>query len=94
LRDSIDGLPLLERGTMPLEVGAPTVDGEPREPANGGPIPGLYGMGLGLDILPPGPARGEASFGGGVHGFQSYPLAIAPRIIARIIARMSGEKNH
>jgi len=88
------GLPLLERGAVPLEVGAPTVDGELRAPASGEPIPGLYGMGLGLDILPPGPARGEASFGGGVHGFQSYPLAIAPRIIARIIAGMSDEARH
>jgi hypothetical protein len=87
-------LPRLERGAVPLEAGAPTVDGELCEPPGGKPIPGLYGMGLGLDILPPGPARGEASFGGGVHGFQSYPLAIAPRIIARIIAGMSRGTGH
>lgn len=87
-------LPPLERDGVPLEIGAPTVDGELRDLASGEIVPGLYGMGLGLDILPPGAARGEASFGGGIHGFQSYPLAIAPRIIARIIAGMGDEASY
>jgi len=87
-------LPPFERDGKPLRVGAPTLDGELRDADSGEIVAGLYGMGLGLNILPPGPARGEASFSGGVHGFQSYPLAIAPRIIARIIAGMVEEARH
>jgi hypothetical protein len=48
-------------------------------------------MGLGLNILPPGAPRGEPSFDGGIHGFQSYPLSIAPRIINRLLAEMPTE---
>ncbi len=35
-----------------------------------------------------GELRGEQSFSGGVHGFQSYPLTVAPRIIDRLKAEM------
>jgi hypothetical protein len=49
---------------------------------------GPAGMGLGLNILPEGEPRGEQSLNGGIHGFQSYPLAIAPRIIDSFLANM------
>ena len=35
---------------------------------------------------------GEPSFSGGVHGFQSYPLAIAPPIIRQLLAAMPAEE--
>ncbi len=48
-------------------------------------------MGLGLNILPDGAPRGEPSFHGGIHGFQSYPLAVAPRVIDRIVENLEPE---
>jgi len=39
-----------------------------------------------------GSARGEPGFCGGMHGFQSYPPAIAPRIIDSLTAPIAAEK--
>jgi len=46
----------------------------------------LFGMGLGFNILPDGEPRGEPSFNGGIHGFQSYPLSIARLVIVGLMA--------
>ncbi len=54
-------------------------------------VAGLAGMGLGFNILPDREPRGEPSFNGGIHGFQSYPLAVAPPIIDRLIANLPME---
>ena len=77
-------LPLLELEGRAIDVGDPGQNGELRDLDSGEVIAGLYGLGLGLNILPDGDSRGEASFDGGLHGFQSYPLAIAPRVIDSI----------
>ncbi len=87
-------LPPLERNGRPLAVGDPTQSGELRDLDSGELIAGLFGMGLGLNILPEGPPRGERSFHGGIHGFQSYPLAIAPRVIDKITANLNPEALH
>lgn len=84
-------LPIVERQGRAIRVGNPTSDGELRDLDSEATIPGLFGMGLGLNILPPGAPRGEPSFTGGIHGFQSYPLSIAPRIINRLLAEMPTE---
>jgi len=55
---------------------------------------GPAGMGLGLNILPPGAPRGEPSFDGGIHGFQSYPLSIATRVIYRMLADIPMEMSN
>jgi len=55
---------------------------------------GPAGMGLGLNILPEEEPRGEQRFNGGIHGFQSYPLAIAPRIIDNLLANMPIEVSN
>jgi hypothetical protein len=82
------GLPAIERNGLRLEVGKPTVNGELLDLADDRIIPGLFGMGLGLNILPA-DVPGEPSFNGGLHGFQSYPIAIAPRIIDCLTAQMA-----
>lgn len=87
-------LPAIERDGQPVAVGAPTQNGELRDLGDDSIIPGLYGMGLGLNILPDGAAHGEPGFHGGIHGFQSYPSAIAPRIIDGLTARVAAEKIH
>ncbi|MDH3218413.1 MAG: hypothetical protein OEO19_02675 [Gammaproteobacteria bacterium] len=46
---------------------------------------GLYGMGPGWNNLPAGRDRGAASFHGGIRGFQSCPLAVAPQIIDQLV---------
>ena len=84
-------LPRIERDGNAISAGAPTDNGELRDLAIGKVIPGLYGMGLGLNILPP-IAFAEASFDGGVHGFQSYPLSIAPGLIDSLTAMLAVEK--
>jgi hypothetical protein len=89
----VSGLPPIERDGRRLEVGDPTVNGELRDLASNEIIPGLFGMGLGLNILPD-DAPGEPSFKGGIHGFQSYPLAIAPRIIDCLTAQIAVEEVH
>jgi hypothetical protein len=87
-------LPVVERQGSTIRVGNPTIDGELRDLDSNATVPGLFGMGLGLNILPPGPPRGEPSFAGGIHGFQSYPLSIAPRIINRMLADIPMELNN
>ncbi len=87
----VSKLPRIERAGQALEVGRPGPGGELRDLADNAIIPGLYGMGLGLNILPQ-DAQGEASFSGGIHGFQSYPLTIAPRIIDCLAAQIAVEK--
>jgi hypothetical protein len=86
-------LPRIERDGRRVEIGNPTRNGELRDLGDNEIVPGLYGMGLGFNILPE-DALGESSFHGGLHGFQSYPLAIAPRIIESLKARIAAEKNH
>ena len=90
----IANLPLIQRNGATVRVGNPTRSGELRNLDNGEVIPGLFGMGLGLNILPDGEPRGEQSFNGGIHGFQSYPLAVAPRIIDRLMAEMPPEAGN
>ena len=87
-------LPPIEQDGVAVRVGNPTCNGELCNLDNGDVIPGLYGMGLGLNILPEGEARGEQSFNGGIHGFQSYPLVVAPRIIDRLMAGMPVEAGN
>lgn len=84
-------LPRIERDGEPLEVGHPGSNGELRDLADERVIAGLYGMGLGFNILPE-DALGEPSFNGGLHGFQSYPLTIAPRLIDSLAAMLAVEK--
>ncbi len=86
-------LPRIERDGSALAVGRPTRDGELHDLASGRIVPGLYGMGLGFNILPGGTPRGEPSFDGGIHGFQSYPLSVAPRVVDRIVASLSPEAS-
>jgi hypothetical protein len=45
-----------------------------------------------LHIIEANDAAGEPSFNGGIHGFQSYPLSIAPRIVNCLTAQASVEK--
>jgi hypothetical protein len=45
-----------------------------------------------LHIIEANDAAGEPSFNGGIYGFQSYPLAIAPRIIDCLTAQAAVEK--
>ncbi len=82
--------PIYKQGAA-LRLGNPTRNGELRNLDNGEIIAGLFGMGLGLNILPEEEPGGEQSFRGGIHGFQSYPLRIAPRIIDNLLANMPME---
>ena len=81
-------LPRIERNGVEIEVGDPTQLGELHDLADGRIVPGLFGLGLGLNILPDGNPHGEASFNGGIHGFQSYPLSIAPGVIERLLVHL------
>ena len=87
-------LPDIRRGGVALEVGNPSQHGELHDLQSDLRVPGLFGMGLGLNILPQGSPRGEASFNGGIHGFQSYPLSIAPGLIDRLVETMAMETRH
>ncbi|MFT5220218.1 MAG: hypothetical protein ACI9LO_001234 [Planctomycetota bacterium] len=80
-------LPRIERDGAPLTIGQPTSIGELTSAPDNIIIPGLFGMGLGLNTVPQS-VRGEASFTGSINGFQSYPLSIAPHIIDRILVNM------
>ena len=91
---SVSKLPIIERRGRAIRVGNPTSDGELLGLDSEATVPGLFGMGLGLNILPPGAPRGEPSFYGGIHGFQSYPLSIAPRIINRMLADIPTEMSN
>jgi hypothetical protein len=86
-------LPVIRRGDATLRVGNPSQRGELSNIDTGEVIPGLFGMGLGFNILPDGEPRGEPSFNGGIHGFQSYPLSIAPRVIDGLMARCEEMSN-
>ncbi len=90
----VANLPTIHKQGEPIRVGNPTQNGELRNLDDGEIIPGLFGMGLGHNILPEGEPRGEQSFNGGIHGFQSYPLAIAPRIIDNLLANMPMEVSN
>jgi hypothetical protein len=48
-------------------------------------IPNLFGLGLGIQIIPEGDYRGEKSFSGSSDGVLPYPNAIAPVIIDQLI---------
>ena len=48
-------------------------------------------MGLGMNIVAEIDGPGEASFYGGIHGFQSYPLSTAPHIIDHLVAQTTLE---
>ncbi len=87
-------MPRIECEGRALRVGNPTRSGELRDLDSGEIIPGCYGMGLGFNFLPAREPRGEPSFSGGIHGFQSYPLAVAPPIIDCLIANLPMEVNH
>lgn len=87
-------LPRIESEGRTLRIGNPTREGQLRNLDNGEIIPRCYGMGLGFNILPDREPRGEPSFNGGIHGFQSYPLAVAPPIIDQMIANLTMETNH
>ena len=90
----VSKLPMIAQQGRTIRVGNPTSDGELRDLDSEATIPGLFGMGLGLNILPPGAPRGEPSFYGGIHGFQSYPLSIAPRIINRLLKAIPTEMSN
>jgi hypothetical protein len=90
----VSNLPPIERAGRSLRIGDPGQCGELHDLDSGAKIPGLFGMGLGINILPDGDPRGEPSFNGGIHGFQSYPLAVAPRIVDRIKANMTLEAGN
>jgi hypothetical protein len=81
----VANLPRVERAGKVLRFGEPTATGELCELGSKRVVRGLFGMGLGMNVLPPGRDHGEASFSGGIHGFQSYPLAIAPHIIDHLV---------
>ena len=59
--------------------------GELSETGSGKVIPGLFGFGLGIQIIPEGYYRGEKSFSGSSDGFLPYPNAIAPILIDQLI---------
>jgi len=73
------------------------IDGEPRQIRNSAEfgevvdadsnetIPGLFACGLGMYVTPEEKYAGEKSFTGSINGLQSYPLAIAPRIIQQLV---------
>ncbi|MCP4873975.1 MAG: hypothetical protein GY896_00695 [Gammaproteobacteria bacterium] len=87
-------LPRLERAGEQVNVGNPGKCGELCDLDSGQLIPGLFGMGLGYNILPDREPGGEPSFNGGIHGFQSYPLVVAPRIIEALMANMPMEASN
>ena len=90
----LPAIPQIVRDGNELSMGKPSQYGELRDLASDQILPGLFGMGLGLNILPDGNPRGEASFSGGIHGFQSYPLSIAPGLIERLVLRTNEETLH
>ena len=84
-------LTVVECNGKPVKIGKPSVTGQLCEQDSGQLIEGLYGMGLGFNVVPSVRGYGEASFYGGIHGFQSYPNAIAPNIIDHLVAQYSME---
>jgi hypothetical protein len=84
-------LPRIERDSKILEITEPTSTGQLCDRANGQVIGGLFGMGLGMNIVSQDDGPGEASFYGGIHGFQSYPLSTAPHIIDHLVTQSNLE---
>ncbi len=79
-------MPTVLRDGEPVALGRPTRDGCLHDLETGAIVPCCFGMGLGFNVVPDRSPAGEPGFRGGVHGFQSYPLAIAPPIIERMLA--------
>lgn len=59
--------------------------GELSDIGTGKVIPNLFGLGLGIQIIPEGDYRGEKSFSGSSDGVLPYPNAVAPVIIDQLI---------
>ena len=59
--------------------------GELTDIETGKAIPNLFGLGLGIQIIPECDYRGEKSFSGSSDGVLPYPNAIAPVIIDQLI---------
>ncbi|MFT5503704.1 MAG: hypothetical protein ACI845_000033 [Gammaproteobacteria bacterium] len=78
-------VPILQIDGKNVNLGKPSANGELFTLESAERIPGLYGYGLGFNILPVGKAAGEKSFRGGIHGFQSYPLVVAPQIVNNLL---------
>ncbi len=87
-------LPLIERDGRAIKLGDPSRNGELRDLDSGEIVAGCYGLDLGFNILPERESRGEPSFSGGIHGFHSYPLAVAPPIIDRLIENLPAEASN
>ena len=86
---SIPNLPQFEIDGEVAEIGQPTKSCELRRMDTKKVVPGLFGYGLGFNIVPDGESAGEKSFSGGIHGFQSYPLALSPKVVEKIINRLN-----
>lgn len=78
-------LPEIEVNGSQCEIDLKSELGEVRDASSGEVIEGLFANGLGMHILPNGDFRGEKSFNGSIDGMLSYPLAISPHIIERMI---------
>jgi hypothetical protein len=59
--------------------------GELSDIETGKAIPNLFGLGLGIQIIPEGDYRGEKSFSGSSDGVLPYPNAVAPVIIDQLV---------
>jgi len=60
--------------------------GELSDIETGKAIPNLFGLGLGIQIIPEGDYRGEKSFSGSSDGVLPYPNAVAPAIIDQLVS--------
>lgn len=78
-------LPQIEVNGSQCKIDFKSKLGEVRDADSGEVIEGLFANGLGMHILPDGEFRGEKSFNGSIDGMLSYPLAISPHIIERMI---------
>ncbi len=59
--------------------------GELSDIETGKVIPNLFGLGLGIQIIPEGEYQGEKSFSGSSDGVLPYPNAVAPAIIDQLV---------
>ena len=82
-------LPDFQINNEVTSVGQPTKTCELTREGNQQIIPGLFGYGLGFNIVPEGRAGGEDSFTGGIHGFQSYQQFLSPIVIEKILNRVN-----
>jgi hypothetical protein len=85
--------PEIELNSKPVRLDQNSQQGELHELSSGKVIPGLYGMGLGMQVLPEGPGRGEKSFNGSINGMLSYPLTLAPEIIDHMLAQPAQQNS-